>query len=51
MLGEGKLMAGFSVVGILLGPYAYGRLQDEAPARDVTRPEAGQEASSPPVVI
>ncbi|MCA9620003.1 MAG: YeeE/YedE family protein [Myxococcales bacterium] len=51
MLGEGKLMAGFSVVGILLGTYAYGRLQDEAPARDVTRPEAGQEASSPPVVI
>ena len=50
--GDRRAMEGArKYLGILLGTYAYGRLQDEAPARDVTRPEAGQEASSPPVVI
>ena len=31
MLGEGKLMAGFSIVGILLGTYLYGVLHGEVP--------------------
>ncbi len=30
MLGEGKLMAGFSIAGILLGTYLYGALHGEA---------------------
>lgn len=30
MLGEGKLMAGFSIAGILLGTYLYGVLHGEA---------------------
>jgi len=35
MLGEGKLMAGFSIVGILLGTYLYGVLHaDEGASTD-----------------
>jgi len=36
MLGEGKLMAGFPIVGILLGTYLYGVLHGKAPTEQAT---------------
>lgn len=34
MLGEGKLLAGFTMLGILLGTYLYGRLHDREKGGD-----------------
>lgn len=49
MLGEGKLMAGFTIIGILLGTYLFGLLHEPKPSKPAVDDEldAGSGALMP----
>jgi uncharacterized membrane protein YedE/YeeE len=46
MLGEGKLMAGFSIVGILLGVYLHGVIHGDKPADNPAAGDDGEESAA-----